>query len=119
MSASIPLSTTLAAALVTTDELGRCTVSPGADGIEIARSTHVFGFSSHGALLLAESQGAFDLDTWERAFDGAKSLCCAADERDGSDDDDMDVDERHQNMHGILRQALQTKLAQEQRWKTS
>ena len=46
--------------------------------VDHVKSMHVLTFSSHGDLLVAESEGVFDVDTWEAVFDAAKMVCCSS-----------------------------------------
>ena len=66
------------------------------------KSMHVLTFSSHGDLLVAESEGVFDVDTWEAVFDAAKMVCCSSSSHlhlhraiDGDGDGDGDVHHVH------------------------
>ncbi|KAF1982435.1 hypothetical protein K402DRAFT_424543 [Aulographum hederae CBS 113979] len=40
-----------------------------------ATSLHVFTFTPAGDLLLAESEGSFDIETWERVYERAEAVC--------------------------------------------
>lgn len=81
-----------------------------------ATSIHVFAFSSHGGLLLAESEGEFDLEVWTVCHDKAKIICL------GVQDEQTDGDEimggvKEDGKHGWIRRTLQAKVARDQRWK--
>jgi len=62
---------------------------PDVKQILAARSVHVFAFSSKGQLLVAESEGVFDVEVWERAVEDARGVCCSA---AGGAGQGMDVD---------------------------
>lgn len=53
-------------------------LEPSASAIARSSSLHVFAYTPTGALILAESEGAFDIDEWERAADVARRRCIGA-----------------------------------------
>lgn len=50
-------------------------VTPSTKQIAAAKSAHVFAFSSFGDVLVAESEGSFEIDEWEAACEEARRLC--------------------------------------------
>lgn len=78
-------------------------------------SIHVFAFSAQRALLLAESEGKFDVDEWEEACELAEDMCC----KDAGAEEKMDVDGKVVNLGDFLRDTVKEKVEKEQRWKTA
>lgn len=56
----------------------KITQSPTIREIQQAASIHVLAFSSHGDLLVVESEGEFTLDEWDQVFEKAQRVCCDA-----------------------------------------
>ena len=50
---------------------------------QVTNSVHVLAFTSHGELLLAESEGSFTLEDWDEVFEFGKALCCDSIEESG------------------------------------
>ncbi|OCK87481.1 uncharacterized protein K441DRAFT_691128 [Cenococcum geophilum 1.58] len=118
LSASIPLSTTLTSAFVAIASSGKLFCSPSsADMLRMQPilSIHVFAFSAQRALLLAESEGEFDVDKWEEACELAEDMCC----KDAGAEEKMDVDGKVVNLGDFLRDMVKEKVEKEQRWKTA
>ncbi|CAG7923333.1 unnamed protein product [Penicillium olsonii] len=82
ISASIPLSMTLSAALLGVTTSGDIVQNPGPAAAKSVVSLHVLAFSSKGHLLLNESRGRFDFDTWELVRARALSICQGAHDGD-------------------------------------
>lgn len=79
-----------------------------------AASLHVFAFAPKGELLVAESEGKFDLGTWDKVHDTAAKTCCAP-EQDG---EGMEVDgKEHENLHSLVKDAVRQKVQRDQAWK--
>ena len=116
LSTSIPLSMTLTAALVAVDAR-RLKLDPTAEELNVASSIHVFAFSSHGDLLVVESEGEFDIEIWEEAYQKARLACRGEEENDNeSEDVSMDSD-NDTKLEDVLRNAIRQKVAREQKWK--
>jgi exosome complex component RRP46 len=119
LSALIPLSATLSSTLVAIDHNSEQIIHPSPSQLSKAKSIHVFAFSSHGDLILAESEGTFTLEDWEQVYDSAETACGTR----GSEHDEDGVDEKMKAgdevtaMGGYLRQAMQAKVERDQRWK--
>lgn len=75
LSATVPLSMTFSATLLGITKSGDIIHNPPAAAAKAATSLHVLAFSSKGHLLLNESQGRFDLDTWESVRGQAAAIC--------------------------------------------
>lgn len=66
---------TFSAALLAVTKSGDIVRNPSAVAAKSATSLHVLAFSSKGHLLLNESQGRFDLDTWDSVREQAVLTC--------------------------------------------
>lgn len=75
LSAAIPMSMIYTAALIAVSPTEELIPNPAPKDTKTATSLHVLAFSSKGHLLLNESQGDFDLSTWERVHDCAETIC--------------------------------------------
>lgn len=124
LSASIPLSTTLTAALVafpaSRSKTSTPLVAPSADELRRAkpmRSVHVFAFAGDGRMLLNESEGAFGYEEWEEACEMAEEVCCK-EEGGVRLGEGMEVDGRA-NLEVWLREVGRRKVEAEQRWKNA
>ncbi|KAI9819696.1 MAG: exosome non-catalytic core subunit rrp46 [Thelocarpon impressellum] len=109
LSASIPLSTVLSSAVVAIDHDGQILSDAPARQLDAAASLHVFAFSSQQTLLLAESEGGFDLDGWEAARETARSMCCG--------ESAMDDHGQADTLEAFLRLTMRAKVEGDQRWK--
>lgn len=117
LSTSIPLSMTLTATLVATNSVGTLAIDPSVQQIKLASSIHVLAFSSHGDLLVVESEGNFTIDTWEEVHRRAK-LICHGEEGDESESEDVSMDSDDVSKLGnVLKDAVEKKITKEQRWK--
>lgn len=84
-----------------------------------AASVHVLAFTSHGELLVAESEGSFDLDEWEEVYEHGKGLCCKG--HGLAEDETMQEDglenEAPSSMMMFVKSAVQEKVATDLHWK--
>ncbi|KAF1921428.1 hypothetical protein BDU57DRAFT_510235 [Ampelomyces quisqualis] len=123
ISASIPLSTTLAALVVAIPSASEPLVSPTATQLMRAapiKSVHVFAFSRNRRLLLNESEGAFTHEEWDEACEMAEDVCCGEEDGGGvrlGDAMDVDGEEGRENLEKWLRAVVRAKVEREQRWK--
>ncbi|KAI4096441.1 MAG: hypothetical protein LQ344_000949 [Seirophora lacunosa] len=85
--------------------------------IKEALSLHVLAFSSHGQLLLAESEGAFDMDVWDQVYGIAERICRGSKSEDLDGTEDINMEPPDDSLESSLRNILQDKAAREQRWK--
>ena len=121
LSTSIPLQKTLTATLVAVDSKGELVVDPSVKRIKLASSIHVLAFSSHGDLLVVESEGEFTLDTWNKVYQKAR-LICHGEEGDKSESESEDVSiesDEALKLETVLKDAVERKVAHEERWKMS
>ena len=82
-----------------------------------ATSEHVLAFTSHGDLLVAESEGRFDMEIWEKVVAEAMHVCRGDADAPG---EDVNMDSRDgANMEGVVRDIVQAKVSTDQRWKES
>ncbi|CAI6340997.1 unnamed protein product [Periconia digitata] len=123
LSASIPLSTILTAALVVIPSSSSTPlVSPTANQLLRAkpiRSAHVFAFSGDGSLLMNESDGVFSLQEWDEAVEATEEVCCKEEGGVGLSEG-MEVDGREGgSLDTWLREVVRGKVNWEMRWKTA
>ncbi|OAX84845.1 hypothetical protein ACJ72_00773 [Emergomyces africanus] len=120
LSAAIPLSMIFASTLIAVSQTGGLVQNPSNYDIETAESLHVLAFSSKGHLLLNESEGEFDLDTWEKAYEMAQSLC-GGDPGHGKEEGDVDMDglKTGETLEQLVRERVEYKLRENLAWKIS
>ncbi|KAL8665216.1 MAG: hypothetical protein Q9202_002438 [Teloschistes flavicans] len=118
LSTSLPLYSTLTSTLVAVSDSGELVADPSAVATEAATSLHVLAFSSHGGLLVAESEGAFGVETWEQVYDKAERICRGSSmvSVDRTGDTDMESTEQG-DLEDALKDTIQAKTARDQRWK--
>ncbi|PGH27636.1 hypothetical protein AJ80_00649 [Polytolypa hystricis UAMH7299] len=118
LSAAIPLSMTYTSTIIAVSTSNDLTPNPSPRNIDSASSVHVLAFSSKGHLLLNESKGSFDLDTWDRVFEFAKSVCRgeAAAKLDEGADVDMEAAADNSLEH-FVRETVEDKLRRDLSWK--
>ena len=116
LDACIPLSATLnATSVAVLDEAAeRRVLVPDVKQILAARSVHVFAFSSKGQLLVAESEGVFDVEAWERAVEDARGVCCSA---AGEGGQGMDVDGGEMNLQDATLRTVEGAVQKARSWK--
>lgn len=118
LSASMPLSMTLTSvflALVSKGSSRTVIRNPTLLQSQSSTSVHVLAFSSHGDLLVVESEGTFTLDDWEAVYEAGKAICC-----DDSEDEvmqDQEVDHNARRMDVFVKSALQGKVTADLHWK--
>ncbi|MCJ1386182.1 exosome non-catalytic core subunit rrp46 [Xylographa soralifera] len=117
LSASIPLTTLITSTLVVVDSDGSLNHNPSPEEMSAATSLHVVAFSSQGRLLVAESEGSFDMDTWERVTEEASRQCRdSTGTEDGKDDVSMDSGS-DATVENFVRALVGNKIATDQQWK--
>ncbi|KAI1082817.1 hypothetical protein F5B20DRAFT_485865 [Whalleya microplaca] len=120
LSAALPLTATLTStALAVTQDGGskKIIVNPSAREIETSQSFHVFSFTSHDDLILAESEGSFNLKEWDDAFAMAYRQCC---EPNTTSDGDTLMDDGSlpfSNLKNFTRTTLGEKIVSDLHWK--
>lgn len=113
LSACVPLSMTFTATVLAVDRSGEIIPEPSAQAARAAESLHVLAFSSKGHLLLNESQGAFDFDTWEKVHQRASTLCRGTQNGDVA----MGGDANGQPLEGFVRETVEDKIHRDYAWK--
>lgn len=117
LSASVPLSMTFTATVLAVNESGKIIPEPSVQIASSAESLHALAFSSKGHLLLNESQGTFDFDTWEQVHQRAVKLCRGM-QVGGSDGDvAMGGDGDGQPLEGFIRETVEDKIHHDYAWK--
>jgi exosome complex component RRP46 len=104
-------------AVVPEGSSSKLVVDPSERDLDGASSSHVFAFTAHGQLLLAESQGDFTMAEWEEAHATAKKICCEAAKKEGME---MILDDEKQagpDLQAFLRSTMETKVAAELQWR--
>jgi len=79
------------------------------------KSSHFIAFSSHGDVLLAESEGEFTMEEWEVAVERASYRALGTETGGVSYDSDEDEDVLHH--HRIVRHAIEQETTKTMRWK--
>ena len=121
LSAGVPMratATATAVAVVHQDGAKKTVVDPSPRDIETAQSVHALAFTSHGRLLLAESEGDFTVKEWDDLYETAKGICCrSAPAKEGMA---MVLDEEESvgaDMRQFLRSTMESKVAADLHWK--
>ncbi|KAJ5989016.1 hypothetical protein N7481_004226 [Penicillium waksmanii] len=117
LSAAVPLSMTFSATLVGVNKSGAIITDLSAVDAKAAASLHVLAFSSKNHLLLNESEGRFDFDTWEQVRDRALSICQDM-TAPGPDGDVAMGDEADDSRpKGFVRETVEDRLYKDYSWK--
>ncbi|KAK2812740.1 hypothetical protein FQN50_001069 [Emmonsiellopsis sp. PD_5] len=119
LSAAIPLSMTYTAALVAVSSAGELIPNPSTQDAKAAASLHVLAFSSKGHLLLDESEGAFDIDTWDKVYNLAESICRGGPALEAGKDGDVEMGgiKAGHNLEQFVRDTVEDKLREDLAWK--
>lgn len=116
LSTTIPLRTILTATIVAVTPKEGLLCSPSPEDLATATSIHVLAFSSQGRLLVVESEGSFDMDTWDSVMVKAEVICRGS-RPDGDVDVDMDSISRD-GLEGVMRDSMAREIASDLRWKS-
>jgi exosome complex component RRP46 len=122
LSASMPLAMTLTSVLLAINSDGslrNIIQSPTLQELQNANSVHVLSFTSHGQLLVAESEGSFTMEDWDEVYEIGKCLCCGG--IDTADDSMMQGDRLEENSGGMMKfvkSALGEKVSADLHWKS-
>ncbi|RAL14315.1 putative exosome complex subunit Rrp46 [Aspergillus homomorphus CBS 101889] len=117
LSASVPLSMTFSATVLAVDASGQIRREPSAEDAATAQSVHVLAFSSKGHLLLNESQGSFDFDTWEKVRQRASAICHGTQLVSADGDVAMVEDVDGRPLEGTLRETVEDQVYRDYNWK--
>lgn len=104
------------AVVVAVSKGGEIMVWPGLKERKLARSLHVFGYGREEECLLMESEGTFEVEDWQRAEAGARKAVLGRSQV-GAGDLDMDIDASWQSLFEVVRQAVETRVAKDGRWR--
>ena len=108
---------TLTSTVVAVTKAKSIVQGPSTQQLQKADSVHVLAFSSQGDLIVAESEGDFDIDIWERVFEEGKRRC-RGNEGGGDDSDEMGTDtEGKGGLEGVLMDVVGKKVTKDQKWK--
>lgn len=110
---------TLTSTLIAVKECGGLGPSPSAQDLSAATSIHALAFSSHGDLLVVESEGYFTLEKWEEVYTRARSICHEEEEEESGSDDVSMGSQGGARLENVLRDAVRQKVANEHNWKQS
>ncbi|KAK0119214.1 exosome non-catalytic core subunit rrp46 [Cadophora gregata] len=119
LSASIPLSMTLTSTFLALTSGGASrsiVVNPTLVESQAANSVHVMAFTSHGDLLVAESEGDFTLKDWEAAHDAAKAICYDDPNISGVMADEG-MGEKNESLKMFVKSTLEDKIENDLHWK--
>lgn len=117
LSAAVPLSMTFAATVLAVTPPGDIIRDPSAQDASTATSLHALAISSKGHLLLNESQGRFDFDTWEKVHEKAMSICQGAQVKGEDGDIAMAEDVEGQPLQSFIRETVEDHMHRDYAWK--
>ncbi|PBP17885.1 hypothetical protein BUE80_DR011456 [Diplocarpon rosae] len=115
LSASMPLSMTLASVYLSLTSEGSIIVNPTPLESQSATSVHVLAFTSHGELLVAESEGDFTLEDWKVVYEAGKEICYDASEP--NKDHTMGDGEQDGSLMMFVQSTLEDKVKTDLQWK--
>lgn len=109
---------TVTAALICIDEDGAILSNPDTKALRLADSVHVLAFASLGKMILAQSEGNFSINDWEKVHDSARQICLGPDSTQDLGDDVSMTSEQEESLQEKLRNAVDRRVREEQAWKT-
>ena len=119
LSTSLPLTATLSSVFVAVSPDGTFIDEPAPKQIETATSIHAVAFSSQGSLVLAECEGKFNIDQWEKVVNHAKTICLGAESAEEANED-VDMNEgQEDSLHDFVKALMDEKISNDQSWKES
>jgi exosome complex component RRP46 len=113
----MPLAMTVTSALLALMDGGKIIQYPTIREIQQATSVHVLAFTSHGELLVNESEGDFNIDDWDLIFEKARHICCGSEEAGDVDAMLDEGEEGNGGLTGFLRSTLEEKVASDLKWR--
>ena len=90
---------------------------PSTQTAKAAASLHALAFSSKGHLLLNESQGKFDFDTWEKVYQRAFNICHGMQNQASDGDIPMVKDVDGQPIEALIRETVEDQVYRDYAWK--
>lgn len=116
LSTSIPLATMITSTTIALDTGGNIILDPSPLHLQEAASTHVLAFSTNGRLIVAESEGQFDMDSWEIIVQEAHRICGGEINEDS--DTDMRTESDNQNrLTSYMKSAVEAEIVASHQWK--
>lgn len=115
--AAIPLSTSYTAILASVSESGQLDLQPTTRDISRAQSLHAFVFAQSGAMLLTQSSGPFDFQTWDMVAARAKTHCLNAIGSSTQLSEDEAMADDAENDKAWLRTTVEKKAYEQSAWK--
>lgn len=94
-------------------------MDPKDKNLRDASSMHVFAYTKDGALALAESEGMFDVETWEKAAGMAERRCRGGKVEVGEEIEMVEGEEGAKELQVWLRGLVAEDVAKAARWKGS
>jgi exosome complex component RRP46 len=83
-----------------------------------ADSIHVLAFTSHGDLLVTESEGSFTIGDWDQVYEAGKAICCEnSKQADDHEIQDEGLNEKAGGMLTFVKSTLKAKIAADLHWK--
>ncbi|KAJ5155360.1 Exoribonuclease phosphorolytic domain 2 [Penicillium capsulatum] len=116
LSAAVPLSMTFSTALLGVNRTGTIIQDPLTADADVT-SLHVLAFSSKGQLLLNESEGRFDFETWETIREHAASVCRGRPSVGSDGDVAMGDKSDDTRLDGFVRETVEDRLHHDHAWK--
>ena len=119
MDAGVPMRVTFTATILGISSSGAVSQDPEIQATKNATSLHVVAFSSPGDLLLAESEGKFGIDEWERVEGLGRKICLNGSKEHEEDVNmqDLSTELEDKSLQGMLRAAVEAKVAKDERWR--
>ncbi|KAL2868142.1 putative exosome complex subunit Rrp46 [Aspergillus lucknowensis] len=117
LSASVPLSMSLSATMLAVNPSGEIVRKPSITDARAAASLHVLAFTSKGHLLLSESEGRFNFDTWDKVYENALAVCHGTSTLSSDGDVAMTENMDTQPLEGFVRDTVEDHIRAEYAWK--
>ncbi|KAI9369881.1 hypothetical protein BJX61DRAFT_124004 [Aspergillus egyptiacus] len=117
ISAAVPLSMTLSATVLAVDSTGQIIHEPSAKVANAATSLHVLAFTSKGHLLLNQSEGMFNFETWEEVYERALAICHGTSALTSDGDIPMTEGLGGQPLEGLIRETVEDHIHSDYAWK--
>lgn len=114
--AAVPMSMTFTATALAVTPSGEIRRDPSVQEAKAAKSVHAIAFSSKGHLLLNESDGASDFETWERVHDRAVAICRGA-SKTTQTDGDIAMAEDGPSLESFIRETVSDQIWRDYTWK--
>lgn len=108
---------TYTATLLGVTKSGDIIRDPSTADAKAAASLHVLAFSSKGHLLLNESQGRFDFETWEHVQQRARAICQGASVPGSDGDVAMGEGADGVPLNNFIRETVEDKIRSDYFWK--